>query len=148
MLAILTFTPAKIKLFFLENWNIRKLHERNTLGQWMVPSAHRANASTESQNRPLLLRAKAKSPTISASASSPCRSQNPPFLPPFESGGATSGSGRASLCGQYLASIAIMVKTELSGQRGYQDSVLEVAFRGSRQPVKRVVRRLHQRHPN
>ena len=56
-------------------------------------------------------------------------------------------AGRPSLCDPHSQSIEAKWEGGLSAQRIYQDLVIEVAFTGSYQSVKRFVRRLHKTHP-
>ncbi len=66
--------------------------------------------------------------------------QNQPNLP-------AGFSGPPSLCKPYEDEILKKLELGLSAQRIYQDLVLEHAFEGSYDSVKRYVRKLIQRHP-
>jgi transposase len=138
--------------------NILKVNEQNTIQQLAAQGwsrrriARELNVDRKTVRR--YLRATAKSPTISTLGSAQAESKSSSISTPGQRTGANLvtaalevETGRPSFCDPHRVRIEAKLDAGLSAQRIYQDLVVEVAFSGSYQSVKRFVRQLRRQQP-
>jgi transposase len=138
--------------------NILKVNEQSTIQQLAAQGWSRRHIAralkVDRKTVRRYLKAAAKSPTLSTLGSAEPESRSPAISTPGETSGPDlvagaleAEAGRPSFCDPHRVRIAAKLEAGLSAQRIYQDLVVEVAFGGSYQSVKRFVRQLRNQQP-